>query len=70
MKGNGLTSVTYKITIEIKEEKMTSEELKQASIYLSDALTKMGIDHSIACHMDKLKLFSKAMTFLTQKQEL
>jgi hypothetical protein len=62
--------VTYKITIEIKEKNLTSDELKQASRYISEALGKMGIDHSIICHMDKLKLFQIAKNFLSQRQEL
>jgi hypothetical protein len=62
--------VTYKLTIEIKEKKLSSDELRQASRYLSEVLTKMGIDHSIECHMDKLKLFGIARTFLNLKHEL
>lgn len=65
-----LATVTYIITIEIKEKKMTSDELRQASGYISEVLTKMGIDHTMECHMGKLKLFSKAKTFLSLKQEL
>jgi hypothetical protein len=65
----GLPTVKYQITIEIKEKKLTSDELKQASRYLSEALAKMGIDHSIECHMDKLKLFRIEKNFLL-KQEL
>jgi ferredoxin len=56
--------VSYKITIEIKEKKMTTYELKQASRYISEALSKMGIDHVIDCHMDKLKLYRVARAFL------
>ena len=67
--GGDLPTVNYKITIEIKEKKLTSEELKQASRYLSEALAKMGIDHTIECHMDKLKLFRIEKNFLL-KQEL
>jgi len=67
--GGGLPTVNCKITIEIKEKKLTSEELKQASRYLSEALAKMGIDHSIECQMDKLKLFRIEKNFLL-KQEL
>jgi len=67
--GGGLPTVNYKITIEIKENKLTSDELKQASRYLSEVLAKMGIDHSIECHMDKLKLFRIEKNFLL-KQEL
>lgn len=63
------TTVSYKITIEIKEKKLTSDELQQASRYLSDALTRMGIDHAIICHMDKLKLFKIAKSFLDLRQE-
>jgi hypothetical protein len=64
MNWNGLPIVTYKLTIEIKEKKLTSDELEQASRYISEALSKMGIDHSIECHMDQLKLFRIAKTFL------
>jgi hypothetical protein len=62
--------VTYKITIEINENKLTSDELKQASRYISDALVKMGIDHTIDCHMDKMKLFRIAKNLLSPRQEL
>jgi len=62
--------VTYKITIEIREKKLTTDELKQASRYLSEALSKMGIDHALECSMDKLKLFGIAKAFLKLKQEL
>jgi hypothetical protein len=64
----GYGTVTYKITIEIKEKKMASDELKQASRYLSEALARMGIDHAIECHMDKLKLFRIAKNFLLKQE--
>lgn len=66
---DGLATVTYKITIEINEKKLTSDELKQASRYLSEALGKMGIDHAIICHIDKMKLFRIAKNFLSLRQE-
>jgi hypothetical protein len=65
-----LPTVAYKITIELKEKKMTRDELKQASRYLSEALTKMGIDHAVECRMDKLKSFHITKNFLKQKHEL
>jgi hypothetical protein len=61
--------VSHKITIQVKEEEMTSNELKLASRYLSDALSKMGIDHVIECQMGKLKLFGIAKNFLGLKPE-
>jgi hypothetical protein len=62
--------VTYKITIEIKEDKLPSDEIKQASRYLSECLARMGIDHTIECHMGKMRLFGKAKTFLKLSPEL
>jgi len=61
--------VAYKITIELKQKKMTRDELKQASRYLSEALTKMGIDHAVECRMDELKLFRITRNFLKQRHE-
>jgi predicted RNA-binding protein Jag len=56
---NRLANVTYKITIVIEEQKMTSDALNQTAHYLSEALNRMGFDHTVECHLDKLKLFSK-----------
>ncbi|AFU58584.1 hypothetical protein Ngar_c16510 [Candidatus Nitrososphaera gargensis Ga9.2] len=64
-----MPTVAYKITIELKQKKMTHDELKQASRYLSEALTKIGIDHSVECRMDKLKLFRITRDFLKHRNE-
>lgn len=61
--------LAYKIMIEVEEEKMTSYELKQASRYISEALSKMGIDHAIECQMGKFRLFGITKNFLKLKEE-
>jgi hypothetical protein len=58
--------LAYKITIELKQKKMTRDELKAASRYLSEALTKMGIDHAVECCNHNLKLFGITWNFLKQ----
>lgn len=59
----------YKITIQVHDGEMTSNELKLAARYISEALSRMGIDHAIECQMGKLKLFGIAKNFLGLKPE-
>ena len=49
--------MTYKITIEINANKLTHEQLKQASRHLSEAVEKMGFDHALTCHLDAIRKF-------------
>jgi hypothetical protein len=49
--------VTYKITIEIKANKLTPDQLKQTSRQLSDAVKKMGFDHALICHLNAIRKF-------------
>ena len=49
--------MTYKITIEIKANKLTHDQLKQASRQLSDAVEKMGFDHALTCYLDAIRKF-------------
>ena len=49
--------MTYKITIEIKAKNLTKDQLKDASRQLSDAVEQLGFDHSLICHIDKIRKF-------------
>ena len=49
--------MTYKITIEIKARNLTKDDLKTTSRQLSDAVEKLGFDHSLVCHIDKFRKF-------------
>ncbi len=63
----GSEVVPYKITIDIKEKKLTREELKHISRHISEALGKMGFDHSVECHIEKSRLFGVAKNFLNSR---
>jgi len=49
--------VTYKITIDIKAQNLTPEQLKQASRELFEAVKKMGFDHALTCRLDAIRKF-------------
>lgn len=48
--------MTFKITVTVKEEGITSEQIQQAVNYISGALDSMQISHVIELHKDKMKL--------------
>jgi hypothetical protein len=50
------TSVTYKITVKINEKNLSTEAIKQAVNYISGALDRMQIAHTIEFHKDKIVL--------------
>jgi hypothetical protein len=49
-------TVTFKITVTVKEEGITSEQIQQAANYISGALDSMQISQVIELHKDKMKL--------------
>jgi hypothetical protein len=48
--------VTYKITVKINENNLSTEAMQQAVNYISGALDSMQIAHTIECHNDKMVL--------------
>ncbi len=48
--------MTYKITVKINEEKLSTDAIRQAVDYISRALDGMQIAHTIECHKDRIVL--------------